>query len=340
MDQFQHPDSIWTWKSNTRGTRASLWIPYLAEIKKVKASRWSFAFNGGEFVADLKQVDLILIYGASGSLPVDFLDQLAINRIPLLVHRRNMDAPGVFLPAPKPDSADVMSNQIIARRNEAKSAYVARTLVRARFDAVSPELVIPQSSRRKFNGLRSVEEVRNMEAQWAARYWKKYFASLNAPEETRRSKSPITSALDACSFFLFGVTLRWILLHHLSPQHGFLHRPTQYPALAYDLMEPYRYLGENAVAEAVSWKGTESEDLTKASLSALKHILDETVYVPTTRQHVRRKNLIHGGVLAMRAWLADDMPRFTLPTEGPKKGGRPIKVSYTLPGDRTRRKSA
>lgn len=31
--------------------------------------------------------------------------------------------------------------------------------------------------------------------------------------------------------------LRWVLLHRVSPTHGFLREPTEYPSLVYDLIE-------------------------------------------------------------------------------------------------------
>ena len=62
-------------------------------------------------------------------------------------------------------------------------------------------------------------------------------------------------------------------------------------------------------------------------------MLEETVYVPATRQVVRRKNLLHGNVLALRAYLAGDMRRFIVPAEGERSGGRPLKVSFRLPGE-------
>ena len=91
---------------------------------------------------------------------------------------------------------------------------------------------------------------------------------------------------------------------------------------------------EEAVAEACAAGSADAPtDLTKGTLSLLKKSLEKVVYVPATRQFVRRKNLLHGGVLALRAYLAGDMRRFVVPAEGERKGGRPPKVSYWLPGN-------
>ena len=105
--------------------------------------------------------------------------------------------------------------------------------------------------------------------------------------------------------------------------------------LVYDLMEPARYMIEEAVAGACRTHPPDnaSDSLTKATLSGLKNDMEKVVYVPATHQFVRRKNLLHGSVLALRAYLAGDMRRFIVPAAGERKGGRPPKVSYRLPGD-------
>lgn len=77
---------------------------------------------------------------------------------------------------------------------------------------------------------------------------------------------------------------------------------------------------------------TEGDWLTGKSISYLKETLEEPAYVPATRQTVRKKNLLHGVVLALRSYLVGDMKRLVIPVEGKKAGGRPIKVSFNMPG--------
>ena len=344
MDDLQHPDGVWTWKQDRTSRSSALWLPYLQGVEKSKGKgRWRLAYNGGEFDADLAQVDTVMLYGASGSLPVEFLDDLNTHRIPLLVHRRNVDSPYLFMPFRSRDSRDMLSAQIRARDNEIRRCYIARTLVRHRFQNASPQIPIPDASWRSLATLRSIKAIRIWEAHQAQRFWSEYFSSLGLPEQTRREGGPLPAALDACSFFLFGVMLRWVLLHRMSPTHGFLHEPTEYPSLVYDLIEPYRHLMERAVcasAQECTAKGLDlranssSKALTEAALSTLKTMLDETVHAQPTRQWVRRKNLLHGAVLALRAYLIGDMPRLVIPQEQLPAGGRPVKVSYRLPGQR------
>ena len=334
MDEFQHPDSIWTWKSNKRGARSALWLPYVSGAEKLKGQTWRFKFNGGEVDAELSKLDCIMFYGASGEIPLALIDALATHRVPLLVHRRNVGRPAVFLPAPRVDAEDMLTRQILARANVGKRTYIARTLVRERFRSVGSTLNVPTSHYRRLAEARDLKRVRAWEAEHARRYWSFYFARLGHADVSRRGEGPLPSALDAGSMFLSGVILRWLLVHRLSPSHGFLHEGTDYMGLVYDLMEPARYMIEEAMAEACAAGSADAPtDLTKGTLSRLKRSLEKVVYVPATRQFVRRKNLLHGGALALRAYLAGDMRRFVVPVEGERKGGRPPKVTYRLPGN-------
>ena len=118
MTEFQHPDSIWTWKSNQRRGKASLWLPYLSKVEKKKGSAWLFEFKGGEIIVDLDKVDCVMVYGASGSLPVVLIDEMKMRRIPLVIHQRNMVSPAVFLPGLRPDPDDLLTRQILFRESE------------------------------------------------------------------------------------------------------------------------------------------------------------------------------------------------------------------------------
>ena len=146
----------------------------------------------------------------------------------------------------------------------------------------------------------------------------------------RDNERPVNQALNACSVFMAGIFLRWALLHRLAPTHGFLHEPSSYIALIYDLMEPVRWWMEAAVFEAVS-QATDEKKYTPYALENLKKMMDVVVYVPVTRQTVRRKSVAHGLVLALRAYLMGDMRRLVLPAEGKQEAGRPMKISYRLP---------
>lgn len=71
MNELQHPDSIWTWSSSGRKSKASLWIPYLQSLDKVKGHKgqWDVVFNGGHFRIDLSKVEVILFMGRLAICP-------------------------------------------------------------------------------------------------------------------------------------------------------------------------------------------------------------------------------------------------------------------------------
>ena len=326
IDEFQHPDSIWTWSSSPGRGRASVWIPYCKSVEKTKGG-WSISYNGGEVVLDPKKTDSVLMYGASGNMPLAFLDDLAVHRIPLLVHRRNLPDPYVFVPGGRRDDADILSAQIRARDNQTKCAYVARTLIRERFRGA--DVPVSEFFYKRLAAARNVETCRRLEAEQSRMLWEHYFAKAGLDEATRRGDNPLSAALDAGSFFLYGVVLRWVLMHKLSAAHGFLHSTTGYPSLVYDLMEPYRGMIERA-AIAAYLDG--SKDVTAQTLERLKVALQESVFVPSHRVTVRRKNLLHGVVLALRSWLLGESTRLVIPVEGPRIGGRKPKQGYRLPG--------
>lgn len=345
MDEKQHPDSIWTWTTSARRGRAAIWVPYLQSVERIKGG-WALTYNGGRIELDPKDADSILIYGASGSLPVPFLDDLARHRVPLMIHRRNLEDPYIFVPGARRDDADILSAQIRARDNQTKCAYVARTLIRERFKAT--RFAIPTSFYRELARQRSVEGARQLEAEQSRQYWAKYYAALGVADWSRRHDNPVSAALDAGSFFLYGIVLRWVLMHRLSPAHGFLHVTTGYPSLAYDLMEPYRAWIEDTIFDLATHTGHRTDAVatdatthdphgawhgfTEKCLARLKEAMDERVYVPSHRAMARRKNLLHGAVLALRAWLLGESRRLVLPVEGPKLGGRKPKQAYRLPG--------
>ncbi|WP_455233320.1 CRISPR-associated endonuclease Cas1 [Geopseudomonas aromaticivorans] len=331
IGEFSHPKSIWTWPGN-RSRRASIWLPYLDSITR-SGRHWLIRYNGGELEVDLQRVDSILIYGAVGDLPVSFLDDLNNHRIPLVIHRKNKSRAYVFYPSPsggKP-AEDLLSRQIVARENAKIRAYIARTLIRIRLSVIAQRIVLPQIHLRQLAQARNVRTVRLIEAEATHDYWHQWAEASNLTGFARRSNHPAAAALDACSIFVTGLILRWLSLHHLSPSHGFLHEPVTYDALCYDLIEPYRHWMEDAVRDACL-TAREGDSLTAHAIENLKRILESSTYDEATRCVVTRKAMLHGAVLALRAYLLKQMPRLILPREGSAHPGRPMKVAYRIPG--------
>ena len=87
IEEEPHQDFIWTWKSNGRGNKVSVWLPYFSEVSK-NNNTWCVKYNGGSLSLDLNKIDLIMFYGASGNLPLNFLDDVAKHNIVLMIHKR------------------------------------------------------------------------------------------------------------------------------------------------------------------------------------------------------------------------------------------------------------
>ncbi|MEZ6331056.1 MAG: CRISPR-associated endonuclease Cas1 [Candidatus Saccharimonadales bacterium] len=178
--------------------------------------------------------------------------------------------------------------------------------------------------------------MRNIEALHAKQYWQAFYKELGAPAGFhRRDSNPYSQALDANSKFVSSIILRWISYHHMSPYHGFLHEPSDYPALMYDLFEPYRSLFDQHFLRAWKLGGmrTDPKTLTPATIAISKEVLNNKVYVPLTRQIVTYQELLHGVVISLKYYLNDNEKRFLIPLPGKPNGGRPSKVKFYYTAD-------
>jgi CRISPR/Cas system-associated endonuclease Cas1 len=324
-----HPDFISTFKRSRGAKRHSIWLPYFAGATKTRGANYEFRYNGGTIVVSLKSLDVIMLYGATGTLDVGFLDDCATYNVVILIHRRGVAAPTLIFTEKSHTGEDVLTAQITTREHQIRATYLARTLVKARLD--SSLTTMTTAFRAKLDKARSITAVRLLEAEATKRHWSRFYSELSVEASRRNDAHAVNKALDASSVFMLSVILRWVLFHRLSAAHGFLHEPTRYASLVYDLMEPYRYIGEQAVMR-VYRAGMSEKALVASSIEELKAMLDEEVYLTATHQLVIRKTLLHGVVLALRAYLLGEMTRFVVPTEGPRRGGRKIVLSYTLPG--------
>lgn len=122
--------------------------------------------------------------------------------------------------------------------------------------------------------------------------------------------------------------MRWILHHRLSPAHGYLHVDSGYEGLVFDLIEPFRWMIEKAVLDAIQKEGTNL--LVSRSINNLKQLLEQTVYI-NTGQHSQYKTTLHGIVLSLVSYLKGTSPRFVVPVEcePSKKLRKPL---FRLPG--------
>ena len=172
-----------------------------------------------------------------------------------------------------------------------------------------------------FKKLNSIKDMRILESMHAKQYWHRYFVRLKHPEFSRRgSPNHIKSTLDAVYKFIIGILLRWIVYHHFSPAHGFLHLPSDYPALAYDLVESYRgYIDRWVLDALLIVERDKIENSNGFVINYIKERLNEQVYTHPTRQIVTFHELLHGSVLALRAYLLGNSQRFIVPVPAKPK---------------------
>lgn len=305
--------------------KVPVWFPYVEQIRPLEKNMFLVEYKGGSAKLNLKSVLSLLIYGISAPLDQEVLEKITAAGIPIIIHRRNRVNSIIIHSTNRPDKQDILTKQILAREDTRRRKYISRTLLQAKINTLEFMMGIPSFER--ISG--SITKMRAQEARYAKVYWREFYQMLGYPQETRRSKNPVTTCLDACSKFVSSIILRWTTYHHLSPHHGYLHQPTEYPSLVYDLIEPYRYMIDQSVKTTYLKNQTLDVGLTIAQLQKFLH---EEVFCPQTRQYIRRQELLHGVVLALRAYLLGYGARLVIPLEGPHKTGRPIKSNYTLPG--------
>ncbi|GIW59866.1 MAG: hypothetical protein KatS3mg087_0932 [Patescibacteria group bacterium] len=312
--------------------KVPLWLPYPSVIEQ-KKTRVKFVYNSGIVETSFAEIYSILFYGSCPYLTEQFLDSCTFYRIPVTFHRRNMPVSTLIVPTVASGREDVLTMQIRARDNAKRRGYIARRLLKKKFVSMEWLTIAPADFDGKYL---SLTEMMRLEAWHAARYWKQYYV-LTGVKGSRRSESQniVKQILDAVSKFVSGILLRWITYHHLSPYHGFLHTPADYPALVYDLMEPYRGYFDKQILLSVKKcqeKGLDEDKWLAVCIEDVKSLLDKKVYTEATRQIVTMHELLHGVVLALRAYLLGEAPRFVVPGVDKPNGGRPVTAGYRLYG--------
>lgn len=309
-----------------------LWFPYLNKIN-IKKENIIFQYKGGEENIKWKYIHSIMIYGESIDLSQEFLEKCAFYKIPIVIHRRNM-ARAVFIASTlPPDQDNIITKQILFRENIKKRTYISKKLIEAKFNSMKWLLPIRKDILYKIN---NQDKIINLESNHARNYWKLYYEKLGIWGNRRSKNNIATKCLDAVSKFLSSIILRWVLYHNLSPYHGFLHKPTDYPALIYDLLEPYRGYFDKIVFDTIKQVKKQNKEKESSILAItidnIKRFLDVKVYINSTRQNVTFHEILHGIVLALRSYLLKKSKRFIIPQPSKPNGGRPVKAGYKLYG--------
>jgi CRISPR/Cas system-associated endonuclease Cas1 len=318
------------------------YLPYLDQLERegvAKHKTWRATFQGGSVVLHLHHLDMVLFYGTSGEIPVFFLSDASDTQTGVIFHTRHKRTPLTLVPATRPDRNDLLTDQILARSSARKRLVIAKALVTARVRQMG--WLLPHASDDAITPIRkalSVDAVRLIEAHWSERYWLRYFEHVNHADLHRREKNFIAQALDALSAFTAPLYLRWLIVHGLSPHHGYLHQQTGYESLVYDLMETTRHWMEQVVFELVH-EGCEADQLTAMAVKRYQAHLEIRVEIPSIQVTAKRKFVLYGMVLALRAYLKGDMNHVNFPLDHLERSrGRPVKVSYQIPGAERRRR--
>lgn len=311
--------------------RSPAWFPYLQSAEIVKKGRIKFVYQGGEEESSPDDLSSIMIYGTEVNLPLEVMEAICSRGVPIILIRRNVASPIWIHSGTRANSnTDILSRQVEFRNNQVRSRYITRRLLEEKFKAMRWLIAIPDGLLRR--GM-SIEQMRNIEAVQAKRYWGEYMKGLGVETGRRDKESQVREVLDIASKFVSGIMLRWVLYHHLSPFHGFCHSPIDYIALVYDLMEPYRPGLEKHLYEFLKTNpGLDEKYLLSATVKSIQEYQDSKVYTASTRQIVTRHELYHGLVLALRSYLLGESKKLTIPVEDRPNGGRPRKVGFRLYG--------
>ncbi len=308
-----------------------LWLPYISDIT-LKGKSVRFVFKGGKIKVNWNRIHSIMLYGNIIPLEQEFLEKCAFYKIPIVIHRRNMVRAVWIGNNYTSNREDLLTKQILVREDYRKRLHIVRRLLLAKFKSMAWLIAPPTTSVFK---LKSLEELRNLEANHAQVYWNNYYKALNINSNRRHKDNIATTLLDATSKFVSSIILRWVHFHHLSPYHGFLHESTEYPSLVYDFFEPLRGYFDKVVFDTVrefKSKNLGYDGILSITIDKVKKFFDKKTYVHTTRQIVSIHELLHGVVLAFRAYLQRDAYRFIVPLPSKPKSGRPIKAGFVLYG--------
>lgn len=310
------------------------YLPYLASLERkgsAKNRSWVARFQGGEVDVFLSHLEAVMIYGDAGDIPVAFLADAGDTGTAIVFHTRHKKTPLTLMPRTRTDRHDLLGVQIQAKYSKRKSLVIAKALVMARIRQMGWLLASSEDRLKDIRQAPDLKSLRAVEAHYSKQYWAKYFATLGMKGSSRRSANPVSKALDALSSFTGPLFVRWLMTHGFSANHGYLHEPTSYESLVFDLMEPVRHWFEQCVYQEAFENGV--DDLTARATSRYKRLLEEWVEVPSLQVSAKRKFVLYGMVLALRSYLLGEVNHVHLPMDSlVRSKGRPVNAGYRIPG--------
>jgi CRISPR-associated protein Cas1 len=217
----------------------------------------------------------IIIDGHSGYISLQTFHWLSKHKVPVFV----MDFDGSVITSispPMPVKADLRAAQLQAAGDPKKKFTIARALVQAKIarslqvlDWLGERYDIPRElrvTRREASKLRTataVLDLRTVEGRVARRYWEAFgkvmpehldFQGRMTSSHQNNASDPVNLALNYAYGVLEGECRRAINTIGLEPSVGFLHDFSKYQtkqSLVYDMMEPFRWLADTSVIQAI-----------------------------------------------------------------------------------------
>lgn len=228
--------------------------------------------------------DSMIIDGHSGYISLQAFHWLSRNNVPVYILNFDGSMVTSILP-PTPVKADIKTAQIRASMDEEMRFKIAYSLIEAkmkrsldvlkwigqRYD-ISRETDLAEKEAETISAAGTVDQIRTVEGRTALRYWQAYSSVI--PEcfefEGRMTKShqnnavdPINLALNYAYGVLEGECRKAINTVGLEPSVGFLHETSDYQtkqSLVYDLQEPFRWIADVTVLEAIESRALDLKD--------------------------------------------------------------------------------
>ena len=162
----------------------------------------TFEYKGGTLEIPWQRIHSILFYGAVCPLEEEFLQTCVRYGIPICIHRRHMPKAIWIIGNIHTNIDDILTKQILFKENKRKSLHIARKLLLAKVESMQWLSENIEHTKRKISFAKSVDELRNIEAIHAVKYWKRYFHQLGYADSERRNRNnDISAALNACLLY-------------------------------------------------------------------------------------------------------------------------------------------
>lgn len=263
-----------------------VFVSYLQEMVSLDGrDTWLIKDRDLSFEVDLARAKVITFYGKSdASVSLSFIYAANRNGVSLNFFTRNMKESITLGRTGRAVNKDIVSLQVLARQDERRRNYIARVILGAKIKTQNWLIPYEPALITKKN---NIEQLRVIEANYARRYWKKYFLQFKESDRpTSRQKdnhNEINKALNAGYFMLSTSINRWLHHHGFSIFHAYIHTSVNYETLSYDLLEPYRWIVDKSVIRVYQKHGICKDFIKKVTDEVTFSLHNHVVWVHSTQ---------------------------------------------------------